>query len=69
MLDGVELAVVLGLQRGTRVLVQINSRVAYLYNLVQVGEGLVLVHLRHSQLLNEKLFHLFKLIDLYKIYD
>lgn len=32
---------------------------------MQVGEGLVLVHLRHAEFLDEQLFNFFQLVDLF----
>lgn len=44
-----------------------DSRVADLHDLVQVGEGLVLVDLRYTQLLYQQLLDLLHLLDLKRI--
>lgn len=44
-------------------LLYVNSWIAYLDYFVEVGQGLVLVHLGHTKLLNQKSLHILKLLD------
>ena len=44
-------------------LIDINSWITDLHDLVEVGQSLVLIHLSHAQFFDQKFFNLLELID------